>query len=278
MKHTKFWMRATLFALCLITLVSFVSCAADMDIGNNTKLAEAFLSHVSEDDYDAAYAMVCETVNDADFKEYWQSIQALAKDASSYDMKQIGWYVTYSDGLATRTTAYQVNMNNGKIALFRIITRDGIAGIAGLHFSDVTAFQSRADVIVPIVRIILTVVSLLSIAFVIWMFVDCLRRKIKMKVLWAILIFVGIAFSLTVGEENLSFKFFVGLILQIGTIRADPSTFVYQVKVIVPVGAILYLCLRPKLILLPPTEDTPHEKITESEEKQAETYTEENEN
>ena len=86
------------------------------------------------------------------------------------------------------------------------------------------------------------------------MFVDCLRRKMKYKVVWAILIFFGLCFTFTVGETS-NFSFNVGLFFQTSSIEADPGLLAVVTKLVIPVGAILYLCLRKKFTVEPPKPD-----------------------
>ncbi len=242
--------RLALLALCLLTLLSLFACTADMDVGNNTELSHEFMKYVMADDYDAAYGMVKATVTDADFRAYWSDIQTVVEDAETYEMEQIGWHINSSGGLTTRTTAYQAYLDNDRIILLRTVTRTDIEGIAGIHFSDITDFINQTNTYVPVVRIVLWVFSGLMIAFTIWMFVDCLRRKMKYKVLWAILIFGGFAFTVTVGETS-NFSFNMGLFFQTSSIVADPALVSVVTKIMVPVGAILYLCLRKRFTVDP---------------------------
>lgn len=242
--------RLALLALCLLTVLALVACTADTDIGNNTELSHQFMKHVMADDYDAAYDMVKATVTDADFRAYWETIQTAVEGAETYELEQIGWNINTTNGLTTRTTAYQVYTDTDRIILLRTVTREDIAGIAGIHFSDITDFINATNTYIPTVRIVLWVISGLAIAFTVWMFVDCLRRKMKYKVLWAILIFFGIAFTVTVGEtSDLSFN--IGLFLQTSSIVADPGLVSVVTTLVVPVGGILYLCLRKKFTIDP---------------------------
>jgi hypothetical protein len=221
-----------------------------MDVGNNTELADQFMDHVIADDYDAAYGLVKATVSDPDFRAYWATVQTVADGAETYEIKQIGWNLNRSNGVTTRTTAHQAELDNGRIVLLRVVTQDGIEGIAGIHFSDITDFLASTEAFVPTVRIILWVVSALAVAFTVWMLVDCLRRKMKYKVVWAILIFFGLCFTFTVGETS-NFSFNVGLFFQTSSIEADPGLLAVVTKLVIPVGAILYLCLRKKFTVDP---------------------------
>lgn len=251
MERKKLFRFVLLVSICFSVLFAFSSCSPQQELGDNTELGEKFVSSVIGDDYDGAYALVKATVGEEDFREYWETtLRPIAKNASSYEIEQIGWNVNVSNGLTTRTTAYQVYLDNGATALLRVVTRDDIEAIAGIHFSDITAFLSRTDALIPPIRIGLTIFSVLSLAFTVWMLVDCLRRKISRKVIWLIVILFGVSLSFTVGE-TFGFKFMLGLMFQIGTVVADPGLLAVQVKVVVPFGAILYLCLRKRLLLPP---------------------------
>jgi hypothetical protein len=239
-----------LLMTALILLATLISCTPDMDVGNNTELADQFMDHVIADDYDAAYGLVKATVSDPDFRAYWATVQTVADGAETYEIKQIGWNLNRSNGVTTRTTAHQAELDNGRIVLLRVVTQDGIEGIAGIHFSDITDFLASTEAFVPTVRIILWVVSALAVAFTVWMLVDCLRRKMKYKVVWAILIFFGLCFTFTVGETS-NFSFNVGLFFQTSSIEADPGLLAVVTKLVIPVGAILYLCLRKKFTVEP---------------------------
>jgi hypothetical protein len=239
-----------LLMIALVLLAALISCTPDMDVGNNTELADQFMDHVIADDYDAAYGLVKATVSDPDFRAYWATVQTVADGAETYEMKQIGWNLNRSNGVTTRTTAHQAELDNGRTVLLRVVTQDGIEGIAGIHFSDITDFLASTEAFVPTVRIILWVVSALAVAFTVWMLVDCLRRKMKYKVVWAILIFFGLCFTFTVGETS-NFSFNVGLFFQTSSIEADPGLLAVVTKLVIPVGAILYLCLRKKFTVDP---------------------------
>ena len=234
----------------LVLLSTLISCTPEVDYGGSIELSDQFMDHVIADDYDAAYGMVKATVTDPDFRDYWNTIRLVAEGAETYTKLPVQRNATRSGGVTTITTAYQVNLDNGRIVLLRVVTQDGIEGIAGIHFSDITEFIHTTDTYVPVLQAIVMVFSLLCMAFTVWMFVDCLRRKMKYKVVWAILTVFGIALNLTVGE-TFSFSFHIGLFVQMSTVQADPGLVAVVSKLVIPVGAILYLCLRKKFTVEP---------------------------
>ena len=239
-----------LLMTALILLVTLISCTPEVDYGDSIELSDQFMDHVIADDYDSAYGMVKATVTDPDFRDYWETIRSVAEGAETYTKLPVQRNATRSGGVTTITPAYQVNLDNGRTVLLRVVTQDGIEGIAGIHFSDITEFIHTTDTYVPVLQAIVLVFSLLCMAFTIWMFVDCLRRKMKYKVVWAILTVFGIALNLTVGE-TFSFSFHIGLFVQMSTVQADPGLVAVVSKLVIPVGAILYLCLRKKFMVEP---------------------------
>ena len=238
-----------LTALLLLAL-TLAACTPEVDYGDIIKLSDQFMDHVIADDYDSAYGMVKATVTDPDFRDYWETIRSVAEGAETYTKLPVQRNATRSGGVTTITTAYQVNLDNGRIVLLRVVTQDGIEGIAGIHFSDITEFIQTTDTYVPVLQAIVLVFSLLCMAFTIWMFVDCLRRKMKYKHVWALLTVFGSALNLTVGE-TFSFTFNIGLFVQMSTVQADPGLVAVVTKLVIPVGAILYLCLRKKFTVDP---------------------------
>ena len=254
MKNTKLITRALLVAACLLLILALPSCLEQVEVGNNTELSEEFLDCMIQNDMDGAYELIKNTTDDQEFSDYWEEIMPLVEGATSYELKQIGWNVSTQNGELARISAYQVYFDNDKILLLQILTTDDIEGIAGLNLMDVTEFVTTTDAFVPPVNVAMIVLSILSIAFMVWMFVDCMRRKIRRKVLWAILILAGAGFTLSIGEQ-MGIKFTLSIALHTSSIAADPSLLSVITKIALPVGAIVYFFLRKKLPLkLSPAE------------------------
>ena len=254
MKNTKLITRALLVAACLLLILALPSCLEQVEVGNNTELSEEFLDCMIQNDMDGAYELIKNTTDDQEFSDYWEEIMPLVEGATSYELKQIGWNVSTQNGELARISAYQVYFDNDKILLLQILTTDDIEGIAGLNLMDVTEFVTTTDAFVPPVNVAMIVLSILSIAFMVWMFVDCMRRKIRRKVLWAILILAGAGFTLSIGEQ-MGIKFTLSIALHTSSIAADPSLLSVITKIALPVGAIVYFFLRKKLPLKPTPEE-----------------------
>lgn len=255
MKKMKFWKRAILLVFCMMTVIFLSACMTDMPVGDNGQLAGQFMNFVVTDDYNGAYGMLKNVASEEAFAEYWQTIRTVADGAETFFMKQIGWNINSTNGIITCTTAHQVEFDNGRTILFRVVTREDIPGLANVYFHDTTDFVT-GTAYVSVVSIVLTVLSLLAIAFTVWMFVDCLRRKVKLKALWAIVTLLGIAVTFTYGQ-TLGIHFSLGLIFQISSIVAEPAILSVKLKLAVPLGAIVYFFLRKRLtVVSAPVEET----------------------
>lgn len=236
--------------LMLLLLLTLASCNAEERLEKNHGLGRAFMDHVLQNDYDGAYAMVKETVTEADFGAYWTTIVPAAEGAEHYEMTQTGWNLSTENGRSLTSTTYEVELDNSRTVLLRVVTAEDIEGIAGIHFSDVTDFLTSTAKYLPTLRVVMGVFSGLALLFMILMLVDCLRRKMRYKVLWIILILCGIGVTFSVGE-GFSSEFFAGLMIEASTATADPWLRAVEVRLMVPMGAVLYLFLRKKFTVDP---------------------------
>ena len=264
MKRIVFYRSAALVLACLFVLFAF--CACDRSPEGNRELFDEFLSSAMDDNYDAAYALIKEAVSDAEFKNYWRAMQYVVGGASTYTVKQTGFQLNSKNGVTVCYTYYKVSFDNGRTAVFRLVTHSEYEGIAGIHCSEVTDFLADTKRTVTLGTIATVILSALSIGFAVWMIVDCVRRKLKRKVLWIILILFSIGLKLTLGEElGILFKF--GFFSHYSSIVADPFAKSIVISIFAPVGAIIYFFLRKKHTVVPeppveitePMEDTVNE-------------------
>ncbi len=237
--------------IALTFALSFTSCGKSMDKSTEIdQLTHEFLDHVFADRYEAAYRMVEETVEPADFKTLWDILRSLTDGATSYDLEWQGLQTNFSNNDPTTTQqTYLVTFDNERSVTLRVLIQDGVDGIAGLHFTEVTALDRDFST----VNVILFAVSLLFLAFRVWMFADCIRRKPARQVLWCILILLSVTFTVTVG--NLFHLRFGVSIWDEWSFHADPVAYGYTLTVGLPIAAIIYF-FRRKKFTLPPANPT----------------------
>ena len=96
-----------------------------------------------------------------------------------------------------------------------------------------------------IVRVLLILGFAASLALCIWMTVDCVKRPIRFKVLWIILIWVSVILQVSMIGTSFRFNFFFTVIPTWGSLLATVSSFLLRIPV--PVGALIYLAVRQKI-------------------------------
>ena len=237
-----------LFCLLLVFLFVLGGCSVGEESSESRTLCEEFLDYVIEDDRDAAYAMCKNITSEAEFNTFWQNLHNVFKDSESYELKQTRWDKNTDNGVTSTTVTFEATTDDGKMCMVYLVTVPEVEGIAGIHFTDVTEFVENAKAFEP-VNVILKVVSLAAFGFIVWMFVDCMRRTIKRKVLWAIIICVGVAFSVTFGHQNISFDWWLGTPIASSGITANLSNLSITFTLALPLGAIIYFFARKKLTL-----------------------------
>ncbi len=243
--------------LCSLLVLVFLlgSCTVAEDSGESKKLCKEFVDYALADDRASAYDMVKNIASEEDFNALWQYVRAIFKDSKSYELKQTYWNKSLDDGVSTTTVTFEMVTDDEKICMIYIVTMPQVEGIAGIHFTDVTEFAEKTKGL-DTVNLVLTVISLIAFGFIVWMFVDCMKRSIKRKVLWAIIICVELAFSITYGPQNLSFNWWFGTPTASSGIVANLSNLSITLTLAIPLGAIIYFFVRKKLPLKESVQNT----------------------
>ncbi len=242
-----------LLLVCSVVLVVFMMCGCSMqeDATNGKQLCEKFIDYVIENDYNSAYNMVSAVASKDEFDALWTYVHPIFENTTSYELKQTGWNKKWSNDITLIQVAYEATTNDGKVCQLTVSSIDDMKTIYGLHILDSTEFVKRTSYI-SAVNVVFMIISLVGFAFSIWMLIDCIKRRMKNKVLWIILIFVGVSFGITIGQGTFGTKFVLSLILALSSITADNTTLAVTTNIALPVGAIIYLFMRKKLTLPEP--------------------------
>jgi hypothetical protein len=237
---------ALLLCVILVLPLLFSGCSVKEDSVESRTLCETMLNHIIQNDYESAYQMVQAVATENEFQMLWNTMRIVLKNSTSYELQQKNWYQQWSNGVKTTQVLFEITTDDGKTCQMLIYTRDGIEGIAGLNFLDSTAFVKKTESL-KTVNIFLIVFSIACFAFSIWMFVDCLKRCKKYKVLWAILTLFSAGFALTTGNSNFGFHIRFTLLAAITNISADRAALTITLTAFLPLGAIIYCLMRKRL-------------------------------
>ena len=229
--------------------------AADMldDVLEDSQLradTERMLDAVIADDYQAAWDAIYQQVDAVEFRRVYVQIQPLLTGITRYELTPSSINTTVRNGVSVVSIRYMMTAGNQQY--FVDVSRT--EGYEGL-----TAF--RLTEYVPVVTTgtlgsmqgangwqwALLIVGFLEMAFVVCVFVDCCRHKMKKKWLWLLFIALGyLIFSVISTPEQFKIGVNAGVFLSYTSlIRYSTGGFVF--RFMIPIGAIVYLICRKSL-------------------------------
>ena len=232
--------------LCLCALLLFSACqGAKPDLDQKQADVAVLMDSVIANDKNAAVALMehVPIASQAQLDAFWNELLRIYDGASTYKIKFISWNTTYSftDQSSLTTVVYQAKADTKACAEFTL-TYDGEDLLRGINVTDVT---ERSSPVIIIVRVLLILGFAASLALCIWMTVDCVKRPIRFKVLWIILIWVSVILQVSMIGTSFRFNFFFTVIPTWGSLLATVSSFLLRIPV--PVGALIYLSVRKKI-------------------------------
>ena len=258
--------------VCILILLALLMTGCgprDLKIDDSAFLpsATAMLDALLEGDYDTCRAVMTSQVDDASLRTAVEQMSGLLAEVESYDLTPVGWNKKITNGTEMSSLRYEMSTEAGDFFV-ELVLVEGVDGLAGFHITPVQALAVTGN---PgnmkgagVLQWLVLLFGVAEYGFVIWMAVDCLRRKPKAKVGWLLLILlVSSIFTLTLTAGRLSFNFNVGIYLHLSSLLKD-SAGAIQLKLYVPLGAIVYWFRRKKLCA-PVVEQQPQE--AEAEEK-----------
>lgn len=240
-------MKVLVILLLAVLLLPILSGCESMLIDNGLHRAEceAFVNALMANDYKAAQA-VAPTILTNDKKSVFDTCRQSFEGATSYELTQTGWNVNTVNGVTTQTAAYQIELDTGKICQLTLQTTENVEGIAFINFRDSSEFiESTKNV--GTVNIVLLAISIVVMAFTVWMLVDAIRRKMTKKALWIILILLSLSLSFTTGPNTVNNSFMVTLFLTPSSYQAVIPNETLTLTVVLPIGSLIYFFLRKKL-------------------------------
>ncbi len=232
--------------LCLCALLLFSACqGAKPDLDQKQADVAVLMDSVIANDKNAAVALMehVPIASRAQLDAFWNELLRIYDGASTYNIKFISWNTTYSftDQSSLTTVVYQAKADTKACAEFTL-TYDGEDLLRGINVTDVT---ERSSPVIIIVRVLLILGFAASLALCIWMTVDCVKRPIRFKVLWIILIWVSVILQVSMIGTSFRFNFSFTVIPTWGSLLATVSSFLLRIPV--PVGALIYLAVRKKI-------------------------------
>ena len=275
-----------ILALALALLLAVLLCACDAtgteietERGSVMKVkCKKMVEALIANDEAAAYKLFVNDIDEADFSESFAELADYVKNVETFELTQTGWYTGTENGLTYYQASFRMETNTDT---FRItaIEVDGYAGLYNFEILNETEYENYTGTIDKMAGASplqwgMIIFSALCLGFSVWMLVDCLKRRIKYKVLWAALILWGVI-VLTVAADSTGVDYNIGIELvflsysYLQVYAAGMTIF----NLTLPVGAVAYLIFRKKCIEMAKAEDEykkalyAGENESESEEK-----------
>jgi hypothetical protein len=238
-----------LSAILLVTVLMMLglcSCTMKEDSAEAREICEDYFDAVIDNDFAAAYDIFEDIAEREQVEEMWSYTKDALGKSKSYELKQEGWNSHTEKGVTLRQVSYELVSDDDKTIYVTIVLDD--EGIYGFNVLDSTEFI-KDTAYVRIIGVILTVISFALFGVTIWMIVDVCKRKIKNKVLWILLIIIGVWFEAAIGIEAGYFDFDFGLFFGIKTATAYTINSVQAIgaRISIPIGTIIYFFIRKSL-------------------------------
>ena len=259
MKYTSWIWRLAVLMTALLLILSVTACNPKEVAKENAEVREMavlMLDSVMHDDYDTARELMKDSVSDEDFRRFYDGARKLFEGVESYTLTMIGLEYNVSDGVTRYTAVYRLETNVGKDYDVTVGTSSDTEGLFGFHLT--SAGSDKAEYTGTLTTLkqatpeqwVMILIGFATVVFVIAMLVDCCRQKILKKWLWILVIIFGsVAFLVTLqeGGVKLNFNFFNLLSYTALLIYQSPANVV-QLRLFLPVGAIVYLIHRKALL------------------------------
>lgn len=211
---------------------------------------EKMLDAIILDDYQTAWDTIYQEVDPSQFHQAYQQIQTALKGISQYELVASNINKTVTNGMETVHIRYMMTAGEQRffVEAARVEGYDGLVSFFLNAYEPITATGTLGSMQgASVSQWIFLVIGLLELAVTIFAFVDCCRHKMRKKWLWLLLIGVGaVVFSVIVTPEQFRINFNFGAFLGY-TSLISYSDGGYILQIMIPVGAIVYLCIRKKI-------------------------------
>lgn len=269
-------MKKAICLLLVVLLVCLTGCSAlreniteAMDDPQLTQTTEAVLDCLIAGDTQGAWAYCADAGTKEEFETFYGQIKPLLEGIDSYTLEPYHVNVNVTNGITTKSLRYL--LTSGETQLWvTATTEENVDTLVGLNIYMVTTETGTLSTAKDndVAQWVLLVIGMAEIALMLVVLVDCIRHKMKQKWLWILLILLGgVTLLLTATPQGTNVRFNFGLFLSSYTALLKYNTGGFTLRLLVPVGSIVYLCMRKSLLKKQEEavelEPVPSEEVTE---------------
>ena len=267
-----------LLVLLVSMLFSLTACTIKEDSEELRTLADQMIQGLMDDDFETCYNLVKDSTTREEFTDVYPRLQQPFTDADSYTLTQTGWNKHTGGGVTEVAVQYILTVGESRYSL-KVSNSTAQEGLKTFYLSPVaSAEESEMRLLGTPEQTVLLVIALAETAFMVWMLIDCAKRKIKQKWLWIVLILAGVAVTTTRTGDNLQLNLSIGLFFNF-TAKYVSAVGNSVTRILLPAGALWYLFIRKRLTMQTTAPETqPAESLPTTEEVASPVAPDENHN
>lgn len=242
-----------LLLTCLLASLLLTSCETVPDEENAAlrALTEQMIDALLANDAAAAYALVSDVCTEEEFLPVYDTMYAMTEGVTTYELTLTGVTTGTDNGITYQQSQYRMT-TNGESYLLSASLSESYENLAGFQIAPESATKPSSGTLSTLAdsniwQWLLLLFALLETGFVLWAVIDCARHRVNGKALWILLILLGsVSPMLTISEGSVSFSLKLGLFLLYTALMKYGSDLAV-IRIMLPIGAIVYTCLRKKL-------------------------------
>lgn len=222
----------------------------------------AMLDGLIQEDLDACLTLLPSELAQEEFQSVYPALVEALADVEEYTLTATNFRTKLTNGISSTTVGFRMDAGD---RMFQVETTrsSNQEGLVAFHISQQVAetVTGGLDTLrqLDMAQWLCLILGLAVAAFQVWMLVDCIRHKFRNKVVWVLLMLLGnlvLSFLLTSQRFNLNFN--VGLLMQhTALFRYSSGGFLLRLQL--PIGTMVYVCRRKKLLMPPAEEPKPQE-------------------
>jgi hypothetical protein len=251
-------MKKSVAAIIAVFLCVFIlsGCVESVKTPEQDKLMEDIFNSIENEDYDTAKELMSGLISESDLDNALPQIAGYVKGTIK-EYKKIGYYYHVSlnndEKINTQTFTYNVKTDYDNYIIEMVLLQKGESDWSVYGYNVTKASESTAvsgSVIdfsnFDFFQLLLLLFSAGCLALIIVAIVKCAKSPIRRKALWIVLIIllqVGFSIAQSPSRFDISTMLFLGM-----SSLYKYTNGGYALSVIIPLGAVLFLCLKKRLI------------------------------
>ena len=260
-------MKKAVCVLLAVLLICLTGCSAfqetvmeAMDDPQILQTTEAVLDCIIAGDIQGAWTYCADACTQEEFAEFCAQVTPLMEGVESYTLAPHYVQTNNTNGVTSKSIRYL--LTSGETQLWvTAVKQEGLDTLVGFHVYLVTTETGTLRTAGALVD------CTAGSALMLVVLVDCIRHKMKQKWLWILVILLGgVTLLLTATPQGTNVRFNFGLFLNSYTALLKYNTGGFTLRLLVPVGSIVYLCRRKFLLKQEEAaepEPVPAEEVTD---------------